>query len=76
MPGEEGFFIGVELHNRKPVLAAMAVAREGLVDVENARQILGALDEAGQPEDAFGMAGKQRVIQAPTCLSTRLPATS
>ena len=36
----------------------------------------GALDRAGEPEDAFGIAGKQRIIQAPTCLSTRLPATS
>ena len=68
--------VGVQLDDRQPVLRAAAVAAVGLVDFENARQILGPLDKAGEPENAFGVAGEQRIIQAPTCLSTRLPATS
>ena len=55
------------------VARAALVAGIGLVDFEYARQVLGALDKAGEPEDALGVAREERITQAPTCLSTRLP---
>ena len=36
-------------------------------------EVLRPLDEPAEPKDAFGVAGEQRITQAPTCLSTRLP---
>ncbi len=74
MPRRERRLVGVERDDRQPILGAAAITHIGFVDLEDARQIFGALDAAGEPEDAFGIAGEQRIIQAPTCLSTRLPA--
>ena len=44
--GEKTFLIRIQLNDRPPVLTAAAVAREGLVDIENPREVLGALDIA------------------------------
>jgi hypothetical protein len=72
--GEKAFLVRVQLDDRAPVLAAPAVAREGLVDVEDAREVLGALDIAREPEDAVRVTGEQNVSQRPRCPSSRRPA--
>ena len=53
---EEDLVVGIELDHRQPVLAAAAVPAEGLVNIENAGQILGALDVAGHPVRRLGIA--------------------
>ena len=77
----EALLIGVQLNDREPALGGAAAARESLVDIEDARQVFGALDKARQPEDALGVASEERAATqdpapAPRYLSTRLPARS
>ena len=72
---EEALGVGVELHDRQPLLHALAVLREGLVDVEDAREVLGALHVARHPEAVLGEAGEQ-AIQAPRYPSCPRPARS
>src|ERR1700737_2595311 len=50
---EKALLIRIQLDDRAPVLPAMTVAREGLVDVEDACQVLGPLDIAREPEEAI-----------------------
>src|SRR5207237_5743591 len=64
---EEPLLVRVQLQDRQPVAAA--VAREGLVDLEDPRQILGTLDRPREPEDAFGIAREQRVAHSSTQVS-------
>jgi hypothetical protein len=72
---EKTLAVVVEQQYRHPVLAAGAVPAEGLVDVQDARQVLGPLDVAGHPERRLGVAGKQ-ITQGPRYPSSRRPATS
>src|SRR5271155_1807607 len=74
--GEKTLLIRVQLDDRPPVLTAAAVAREGLVDVENPCEVLGALDITREPEDAIRVAGEQDVRQRPRYPWSRRPATN
>ena len=58
MIGEKALLIRIQLNDRPPVLTAAAVAREGLIDVEDPREVLGALDIAREPEDAVRVTGE------------------
>ena len=71
---KETLLVRIQLDNRPPVLSAMTVAGEGLIDVEDARKVLSTLDIARQPEDAVREAGEENVTQRPRCPSSRRPA--
>src|SRR5271155_5818827 len=74
--GEKTLLVRVQLNNRAPVLTAAAVAREGLVDVENPREVLRALDITREPKDAVRVAGEQDVRQRPRYPWSRRLATN
>src|SRR5262249_56716747 len=73
MRGEKPLAVAMDFEQGGPILRPVARGTGAVGDVEDARQVLGALDLAGHPEDAVGIAGQQ-ARQAPTCLSTRPPA--
>jgi len=74
--GKKSLLIRVQLNDRAPVLAAAAVAREGLVDVQNASEVFRTLDIARQPEDAIRISCEQNVRQRPKYPLSRRPATN
>ena len=50
----EALLVAVQPEDRQPVALAARVAREGLVDVDDAREVLGPLDVAREPEAVLG----------------------
>ena len=65
----------MELEDGEPVVGTLLVTRKGLVDVEDAREVLGALYVARHPVGVLSKS-REETTQGPTYPSYRRPATS
>ncbi len=69
-------FIPVDAKDRQPVLQAASITGERDIHLENAREVLGSLKVAPEPEEVLRRAGEEDVTQGPTCPLSHRPGRS